>query len=253
LRKEEFPKREYDTFTLPAGVYDSLRVTIGEGTGRNWWCVVFPSLCIPAASEETKDVAAGAGFSDSLSGAITGEDATICTTTEAYENCNAKWAITIVLEELEDGTYVAIRRAIVGEGNQYKITLEENQIAFVVHSGGSVPQNCLGSYENWMGKVVACSIRKGDVFEVDLTPGNLAVAAIGKLVEEPSEESSETVSEESSEEEETSAEAESVVSETSVEQPIDNDTDYTGVVIVCIAVIVVSVGATVVVTVKRKK
>ena len=74
LRKEEFPKREYDTFTLPAGVYDSLRVTIGEGTGRNWWCVVFPSLCIPAASEETKDVAAGAGFSDSLSGAITGEE-----------------------------------------------------------------------------------------------------------------------------------------------------------------------------------
>jgi hypothetical protein len=92
-----------------------------------------------------------------------------------------------------------------------------------------------------MGKVVACSIRKGDVFEVDLTPGNLAVAAIGKLVEESVEESSETVSEESSEEEEISAEAESVVSETSVEQPPANDADYTGVVIVCIAVIVGSV------------
>lgn len=190
---------------------------------------------------------------EDIDGAITGEDATICTTTEAYENCNAKWAITIVLEEQEDGTYVAVRRAIVGEGNQYKITLEENQIAFVVHSGGSVPQNCLGSYENWMGKVVACSIRKGDVFQVDLTPGNLAVAAIGKLVEESAEESSETVSEESSEEEEISAEAESVVSETSVEHPVTNDTDYTGVVIVCIAVIVVSVGVVVVVTVKRKK
>lgn len=190
---------------------------------------------------------------EDIDGTITGEDATICTTTEAYENCNAKWAITIVLEELEDGTYVAVRRAIVGEGNQYKITLEENQIAFVVHSGGSVPQNCLGSYENWMGKVVACSIRKGDVFEVDLTPGNLAVAAIGKLVEESAEESSETVSEESSEEEEISAEVESVVSETSVEQPVDNDADYTGVVIVCIAVIVGSVGVIVAVAVKRKK
>ena len=74
LNREEFPTREYDTFTLPAGIYDSLRVTIGEGQGRNWWCVVFPSLCIPAASEETKDVAAGAGFSDSLSGAITGQE-----------------------------------------------------------------------------------------------------------------------------------------------------------------------------------
>lgn len=74
LTKEEFPKRVYDTFTLPAGVYDSLRITIGEGEGQNWWCVVFPSLCIPAASEQVEDVAAGAGFSDSLSGAITGEE-----------------------------------------------------------------------------------------------------------------------------------------------------------------------------------
>ena len=74
LGKEAFPTREYDTFTLPAGVYDSLRITIGAGEGRNWWCVVFPSLCIPAASDGTKDVAAGAGFSDSLSGAIVGEN-----------------------------------------------------------------------------------------------------------------------------------------------------------------------------------
>ena len=73
LAQEEFPTRYYDTFTLPAGVYDSLRVTIGEGEGHNWWCVVFPSLCIPAASDDVADTAAGAGFSDSLSGAITGE------------------------------------------------------------------------------------------------------------------------------------------------------------------------------------
>lgn len=73
LAKEEFPTRVYDTFTLPAGVYDSLRITIGNGQGHNWWCVVFPSLCIPAASEDVADTAAGAGFSDSLSGAITGE------------------------------------------------------------------------------------------------------------------------------------------------------------------------------------
>ena len=74
LGREEFPTRQYDTFSLPAGIYDSLRVTIGQGEGRNWWCVVFPGLCIPAAAEETADVAVGAGFSDSLSGAITGQD-----------------------------------------------------------------------------------------------------------------------------------------------------------------------------------
>lgn len=73
LELEEFPTREYETFTLPAGVYDSLRITIGNGEGRNWWCVVFPGLCIPAASDGVEDTAAGAGFSDSLSGAITGE------------------------------------------------------------------------------------------------------------------------------------------------------------------------------------
>jgi stage II sporulation protein R len=73
LMQEEFPAREYETFTLPAGVYDSLRVNIGQGNGRNWWCVVFPNLCIPAASEDTADIAVGAGLSGSLSGAITGD------------------------------------------------------------------------------------------------------------------------------------------------------------------------------------
>lgn len=38
-------KREYDTFTLPAGRYTALTVKIGEAEGRNWWCVLFPSLC----------------------------------------------------------------------------------------------------------------------------------------------------------------------------------------------------------------
>lgn len=73
LKRESFDTRQYDTFTLPAGIYDSLRVTIGSGEGKNWWCVVFPSLCMPAATEEVEDVAAGAGFSQDLSGAITGK------------------------------------------------------------------------------------------------------------------------------------------------------------------------------------
>ena len=47
-----FSTREYDTVTLPAGYYDAVRVTIGSGEGRNWWCVLYPQLCIPAASEE---------------------------------------------------------------------------------------------------------------------------------------------------------------------------------------------------------
>lgn len=69
--KEEFPVREYDSFTLPSGVYDSLRVVIGEGEGRNWWCVVFPKMCYSAT--QVKDVTAGAGFSDELTNTITNE------------------------------------------------------------------------------------------------------------------------------------------------------------------------------------
>ena len=73
LQEEVFDTRYYDTFTLPAGIYEALRITIGEGQGQNWWCVVFPTLCVPATSEGFEDVAAGAGFSDSLTGALEGE------------------------------------------------------------------------------------------------------------------------------------------------------------------------------------
>lgn len=45
LREAEFPTRDYDTFSLPAGRYLALRVLIGDGAGKNWWCVVFPPLC----------------------------------------------------------------------------------------------------------------------------------------------------------------------------------------------------------------
>ncbi len=71
LKQEEFPTRDYETFSLPAGVYDSLRVTIGSGQGENWWCVVFPQLCLPAASVQVEDVAVGAGFSQELGKTLT--------------------------------------------------------------------------------------------------------------------------------------------------------------------------------------
>ena len=48
LEHTAFPTRTYGDVTLPAGEYDALRVVIGEGRGQNWWCVMFPPLCIPA-------------------------------------------------------------------------------------------------------------------------------------------------------------------------------------------------------------
>lgn len=47
-----FNTRYYDSFTMPAGWYDSLRLTIGSGSGDNWWCVMYPSLCVGAACEK---------------------------------------------------------------------------------------------------------------------------------------------------------------------------------------------------------
>lgn len=51
-----FGNREYESFTLPAGVYEAINVTIGEGKGKNWWCVMFPAVCIGAAGELSDSV-----------------------------------------------------------------------------------------------------------------------------------------------------------------------------------------------------
>ncbi len=57
-----FTTRHYDSYTLPSGMYDALRITIGEGKGHNWWCVMYPSLCI--YSEENRDEKAKEVFDD---------------------------------------------------------------------------------------------------------------------------------------------------------------------------------------------
>ena len=48
-----FTTRVYENVTLPAGYYDAVRITIGEGAGHNWWCVLYPPLCIPVKRHNT--------------------------------------------------------------------------------------------------------------------------------------------------------------------------------------------------------
>lgn len=72
LCRERFGTRDYETFTLPAGVYESLRIIIGEGKGHNWWCVAFPALCLPATSEGFETAAVSSGFSETLSQTLSG-------------------------------------------------------------------------------------------------------------------------------------------------------------------------------------
>ncbi len=56
LEKTYFNTREYKDFSMPAGVYDALRIEIGNAKGKNWWCVMVPSMCVPAASEKQKAI-----------------------------------------------------------------------------------------------------------------------------------------------------------------------------------------------------
>lgn len=53
-----FPTREYGSSVFPAGKYEALKIVLGEGEGQNWWCVMFPPICMPAAcgSDELSDV-----------------------------------------------------------------------------------------------------------------------------------------------------------------------------------------------------
>ena len=55
LGEEDYPTRVYESCAFPAGTYVSLRVCIGEAEGQNWWCCLFPPLCLTAATAETNN------------------------------------------------------------------------------------------------------------------------------------------------------------------------------------------------------
>lgn len=75
LAQAEFPLKEYDGFSLPAGEYTALRLVIGDGAGQNWWCVVFPPLCTAAACD-ISETAIAAGMSE--------EEVALITESEGY-------------------------------------------------------------------------------------------------------------------------------------------------------------------------
>lgn len=52
LCREFYPTRKYGSLTFPSGEYTSVKVVLGKGEGHNWWCVMFPPLCVPAATGE---------------------------------------------------------------------------------------------------------------------------------------------------------------------------------------------------------
>lgn len=75
VQKEYFATRTYEnSVTLPAGYYTAVKVIIGEGAGQNWWCVMFPPMCLPAADAECE-----------ISDVLTDEEANIVKNVDKYE------------------------------------------------------------------------------------------------------------------------------------------------------------------------
>lgn len=69
-----FDTRVYETFSLPAGYYDAVRVVIGEGAGKNWWCVIYPPLCAGMCEQDWETVAREAGLTEDEIGLICEEN-----------------------------------------------------------------------------------------------------------------------------------------------------------------------------------
>lgn len=87
VENEYFNTRTYDnSVTLPAGYYNAIKVIIGEGKGQNWWCVMFPPMCLPTATAECE-----------ISDVLTENETEIVTGTEKYK---LRFKIVEIFEEI---------------------------------------------------------------------------------------------------------------------------------------------------------
>ncbi len=91
LGKEEYPRKSYASLCFPSGEYLSLQVLIGDATGQNWWCVLFPPLCLDAATEANEDAFISVGFTPEQYKVITETD------TPKYK---ARFKLLEVIEEM---------------------------------------------------------------------------------------------------------------------------------------------------------
>ena len=95
LGKEQYPTRNYESCCFPSGTYVSLRVCIGEAEGQNWWCVLFPPLCLSAASADDNGTSNEDAF---ISVGLTGEQYKVITETD-----NVKYRIRFKILETVQG------------------------------------------------------------------------------------------------------------------------------------------------------
>lgn len=91
IGKEEYPRKSYASLCFPSGEYLSLQVLIGDSAGQNWWCVLFPPLCLDAATEANEDAFISVGFTPEQYKVITETD------TPKYK---ARFKLLEVIEEM---------------------------------------------------------------------------------------------------------------------------------------------------------
>lgn len=97
ISKHDFPTKIYGDVTLPAGVYDALRVEIGNASGQNWWCVMFPPLCFVDISsgvvpDESKE---------SLQDELSDEEYDLITTSDSSDSIKFKFKVVEFIESLK--------------------------------------------------------------------------------------------------------------------------------------------------------
>lgn len=63
----DFPEKNYGSYTFPKGEYEALQITIGEGKGQNWWCVLYPNMCFRGTVYEVVEEEAGEALREVLS------------------------------------------------------------------------------------------------------------------------------------------------------------------------------------------
>lgn len=66
LAKVDFPEKTYGIYTFPAGEYEALQVVIGQGKGKNWWCVMYPNMCFQGSVYEVVEEEAEASLRQTL-------------------------------------------------------------------------------------------------------------------------------------------------------------------------------------------
>jgi stage II sporulation protein R len=66
LKEVDFPVKTYGAYTFPAGKYEALKVTIGSGSGHNWWCVMYPNMCFSGSVYEVVEEDAGEALKEVL-------------------------------------------------------------------------------------------------------------------------------------------------------------------------------------------